>query len=154
LQPGTGTGLGESLTKPNYVGTTDDGSAITIEAEMLEPSTSRPNFIEGEKVATRIETERGGIIDVSAISSEIDLARNNMTLIGDVTIVTSSGIFVETEKLMAKLDVTYAEATSQIDAQSPIGSLTAGSMTLKLKPDGTYVLDFKNGVNLLYEPKG
>jgi len=79
---------------------------------------------------------------------------NIATLSGEVTIVTSSGYRLATERLVARFDALYAEAPGPVAGDAPAGNLTAGRMILSNRTgtDQPHLV-FSNGVKLIYDPR-
>ncbi len=96
---------------------------------------------------SRVElTSDGGMID-----DRNDLAH----LQGDVLITTSEGYQMSTDALTADLEGAWLRSDSKVEMDSPTGRLTAGRMEIRQSDTspGHHVLDFKDGVKLVYTPQ-
>jgi lipopolysaccharide export system protein LptC len=77
-----------------------------------------------------------------------------MQLEGGVTIITSTGYRLATERLAAALDRTHVHTDSAVEAEGPPGRIHAGGMELtEGAVPGSYELVFTGGVKLVYDPQ-
>ncbi len=145
----------ERIGSPNYSGVTQDGAAISIAASNAKPDPENPQRMIASNLVAKIEMPDGGLVDISARDGEIDSAGQIARLEGGVDIQTSSGYRIRTAALTALLDKTDIKSDDQVTAKGPIGTLEAGLMEINQAPDGetNYVLVFKNGVKLVYDPE-
>ena len=83
----------------------------------------------------------------------LDIPDDLATLTGDVIIDTSNGYRIDTGALSSKLSEVLLIAPGAVAAQSPMGDLTAGNMTVK-KPNSAENAQmlFSGGVKLVYTP--
>jgi lipopolysaccharide export system protein LptC len=86
----------------------------------------------------------------------MDDASRQVLLSGGVTLTTSSGYRLETAEVAAKLDRTGLESRTAVVASGPAGEIRADGMVLGQdnRTPGAYVLVFKGGVRLVYQPGG
>ena len=142
------------LTMPTYAGVTADGSALTIAA-----AEARPDSAAGVGTATtiigKLETPDGARVDLQAANGVLNTDEGLMSLGGGVTLTTTSGYFIQTQALLAKLDQTSLSSPGAITASTPMGQLQAGEMSLTQDPKQakSYLLVFKGHVKLLYTPQ-
>ena len=142
------------LTMPTYAGVTADGSALTIAA-----AEARPDSAAGVGTATtiigKLETPDGARVDLQAANGVLNTDEGLMSLGGGVTLTTTSGYFIQTQALLAKLDQTSLSSPGAITASTPMGQLQAGEMSLTQDPKQakSYLLVFKGRVKLLYTPQ-
>lgn len=140
---------------PSYSGVTRDGSAISFEAGAVRPDPNNPRRIAGTTLSAIIETPAGSRIDLTAPEGTIDAQSQIASLRGGVELYTSTGYHVTTSAITAALDQTSLETAGHVAADGPLGELSAGQMILE-QQDGdapSYVLVFKDGVKLIYDPK-
>lgn len=144
----------EQVGAPDYSGMTEDGAALRFTAASMAPRAEDPETLAGQALTGRIETADGATIDLRSDSGEIDLRDSLAELSGAVEIVTSTGYRAETATLIADLEEAHLESAGEVFADGPPGKLTAGKMELTRETEGAgrYVLVFKDGVNLIYEP--
>lgn len=135
-----------------YAGLTSDGTEIRLRAEVARPALDGPAA--AERMQAYLAFARGESVTVTADGGTLDLGDGIAALDGNVVIIASSGVRVDTETLTAWLDDTRAESAGPISATGPMGQLDAGQMVLEADPaaPGSYLLVFKNGVKLVYEP--
>lgn len=142
------------ITAPAYAGMTEDGAALTIAAAEARPGAGGSDAGSALALRAGIEMPDGGHAELMAATGRLDAEARLLRLEGGVEVATSTGYRVTASALTASLDRTEVQSTGALAATSPMGDLTAGSMLLTADADhpGTYLLVFKNGVKLLYEP--
>lgn len=143
------------MTLPTYAGTTSDGAAVTLSADEARPKTESTGA-EASGLRLQLDTPDGGHAELLATGGLMDQAQHQILLSGGVTVTTSSGYVVTTEEVTAKLDRSGLESLTPVKATGPAGELNAGGMFLSQDnqtPDA-YVLVFKGGVRLVYQPGG
>lgn len=140
------------LTRPEYAGTTRDGSALVLHAAQAVPGEG--GALRADRLALRLDTPEGLTATVAAAAGGLDPASGQITLGGGVQIDTSSGYHLTTDHLVAATDQSTLTAPGPVAAQAPMGQITAGSLQL-VRPEGaaTHVLDFTGGVRLIYHPQ-
>lgn len=143
------------MTLPSYAGTTSDGAALRLTAEAAVPgAVDQPAT--ALKVWLELATPDGAVTQLRAAAAVMDTAGGRVLLNGGVTLSSSQGYKIETEEISAKLDRTGLQAPHPITATAPAGQITADGMALT--PDnqtpGHYVMVFKGGIRLVYDPKG
>jgi lipopolysaccharide export system protein LptC len=143
------------MTAPTYAGLTSDGATVTLSAGEARPA--------GEGAPARaaelqldLATPDGARTELVAATATMDHAARMVDLSGGVLVTTSSGYRLETEAVAVKLDRTGLESRTPVVAKGPAGEIRAEGMVLG--PDdrtaGAYVLVFKGGVRLVYQPGG
>lgn len=143
----------QRISDPRYAGMTEDGAAIRIGAASATPDPEEPARLQTEDLSARIETPDGGWLDIAAGQGMLDQGGALARMAGAVHIVSSTGYDMRTEALTARLDATDIESDGAVEAEGPLGRLEAGAMTLRrVGGTGDYVLDFKDGVQLVYTP--
>lgn len=142
----------QQLTAPRFSGTTDDGSAITVEAKSAVPDLTDLRRLTINTVVARIHSLDGPSYGVVADTALYDGVANKLEMKGGVRLSTSTGYRIETEELVTDLAATGLSAPGAVSGRAPAGRLEAGSMVLTSDGD-TQVLVFKNGVKLVYDPK-
>jgi len=143
------------MSAPAYAGTTEDGAGITLSAVSARPAAGE-NDASAEGVAALMETPDGQKIAIAAAAAALDQAAGKLDLTGGVTLETETGYRLETEGLAARLDRTDVSSTAPVTVTAPMGDIRADGFTLTQDPadPGAYLLVFKGGVRLLYQPGG
>ena len=147
------------MTAPSYAGTTADGAALTLTATEARPASDATQAV-AQGLALRLDTPDGGRTDLTAASAVIDDATSRLFLSGGVEIVTSTGYRITTDAMTANLDRSGLESPGPVQATGPAGTLVADKFTLGQdnqtpgQAPGGYLLVFKGGVRLLYQPGG
>lgn len=143
------------MSAPAYAGTTEDGAGITLSAASVRPGAG-DNGASAEGVAAQVETPDGQKIDIAAAAAALDQAAGRLELTGGVTLETALGYRLETEGITATLDRTHVASTAPVAVTAPMGDIRAEGFALTQDPadPGAYLLVFKGGVRLLYQPGG
>jgi len=144
----------QRISAPHYTGVTRDGTAISVSARQATPRDGAPDEATATGLLARLDFAGGTHADIAAAEGRIDTGESLATLAGGVTIDTSDGYHVETQRLRTALDRTSVVTEAPISADSPMGELSAGRMELTDNggENGGYVLVFKEGVKLIYQP--
>lgn len=141
------------MTAPTYAGTTEDGASVTLSADEARPAAEGQP---AQAVGLRLDlaTPDGGTTALVATEARMDDTARQLVLSGGVTVTTSTGYRLETAEVAAKLDRTGLESRGSVRATGPAGEITADGMVLSQdnRAPGEYVLVFKGGVRLVYQP--
>lgn len=141
------------MTAPTYAGTTEDGSALTLSADEARPA-DEGSAAQAARLRLELATPDGGRTELVAAEARMDDTTRQVVLSGGVTLTTSTGYRLETAEVAAKLDRTGLESRAPVKATGPAGEITAAGMVLSQdnRTPGAYVLVFKGGVRLVYQP--
>lgn len=144
----------KGITAPNYSGITRDGAAISVSAKSAKPdSTGNREIITTESFNAEFELPDGAIVTITSETGVINTNSQSARLEGSVRVESSIGYIVKSEQVDASLEDTRFTSTVPISATGPAGKITAGSMEL-VQRNQNYLLVFKDGVKLIYDPKG
>ncbi|MBA4323590.1 MAG: LPS export ABC transporter periplasmic protein LptC [Rhodobacter sp.] len=141
------------MTAPTYAGTTEDGSALTLSADEARPA-AEGSAAQAARLRLELATPDGGRTELVAAEARMDDTTRQVVLSGGVTLTTSTGYRLETAEVAANLDRTGLESRAPVKATGPAGEITAAGMVLSQdnRTPGAYVLVFKGGVRLVYQP--
>jgi lipopolysaccharide export system protein LptC len=137
---------------PSYSGMTKDGAAISFQAESARPETDPEGRVTAERPTARIDLPTGRSIVLVAEQGYVDQKLGIAALDGNVRLESSDGYVIETDMAQARLDATEMESGGPVNGSGPMGNITAGRVILTRIEDGSYVLRFEMGVNLVYRP--
>jgi lipopolysaccharide export system protein LptC len=143
------------MTAPTYAGMTTDGAALSLTAVEARPSAgTAPSTAAGLRL--ELATPDGGKTELLAATAVMDEVARRLVLSGGVTVTTSTGYRLEMAEVEAKLDRSGLESRSPVTATGPAGDLRADRMVLSqdIQTPGAYLLVFKGGVRLVYQPGG
>jgi lipopolysaccharide export system protein LptC len=146
----------QRISSPAFSGVTKDGAALSITAETARPLPDNADGMSAETLKARIETPDGARVDIEAAEAVVDGAASVLTLSGGVVVTTSTDYRIEATGLVTKMDRAEMESEGAVQATGPLGTLDAGQARIA-PADGdasTYLLVFKDGVKLIYVPKG
>lgn len=151
--PDGGAILGEpKLTAPEFAGTTADGAALALSAREVRPGAG--SGVDASLVGAQLDTPDGASVEMQAAVATLDPTGAQFTLSGGVELVTSSRYLIRAEAVAVATDQTRLESLGPVQVDGPVGRITAGGMILTADPkrEGAYLLVFKAGVKLLYQP--
>lgn len=144
------------ISGPSFSGVTKDGAAMSFTAETARPSADSPNRLTAHVMTASIETPDGARVDITAQDALIDGDNSRLELSGGVVMTTSTQYQIETQGLTSQMDEAWLESDGPVTATGPLGTLNAGTVTVgrAVGDTSTYLLVFKGGVKLIYDPKG
>lgn len=142
----------QGVSAPMFGGVTEDGVAISLTADSIRPDADRKRLTADNMVAA-LDLPGGGHIDIESALGSVDSETRVATLSGGARLQSSSGYVVTTDRIDTYLSDSRLVAETEVVATGPLGDLTAGSMELS-RPNSAegYLLVFKNGVRLVYQP--
>lgn len=145
----------QRIDNPRFSSVTKDGAAISFSARSAVPDREKTNVFSADILTAIIEMPEGGSVNIDAAKALIDGSSNLVDLSGGVTLVTSTDYEIATDGMVTALDVTFAKTNGPVEAQGPLGKISAGMVELERQANDppAYLLVFKNGVKLVYEPQ-
>lgn len=136
------------MTAPRYAGVTPDGAAITLRSDVVRNDQAQAS---ADALRMTWRAEDGLAADVTA--PEVSVGDDQIRLSGGVRMTTSTGWAITTSQLDSATDKATIAAPEDVRAFAPFGELSAGAMELTRKTgDDDHVLNFTNGVRLIYQP--
>lgn len=150
---GDGETPNERVTRPEYVGLTEDAATVTIKADIVRPVGGNAQILDAENVDGVTQSGDGREVFATAPSARVDLPSDVAEFFGQVDVQTSDGFHMITQGLTTRLDVTRTEGGGPVQGFAPFGTLDAGGMLYTAKPGGQSLLVFNGGVKLIYEPQ-
>ncbi len=141
----------ERVVQPSFAGASEAGDLIALTAETAMPI--EDSRVQALMATARIDLVSGTQITFEAERATLDQPTEDATLTGGVRITASTGYEIETDALTASMTEIHAESGGPISARGPLGTFTAGHMSLTTgdAPDTAYLV-FTQGVKLVYEP--
>jgi lipopolysaccharide export system protein LptC len=141
------------LTQPEYAGMTADGAALAIKAAEARPGVAgSARAGEAKALQATLELPLGGTAEMQAGAGTLDSAHGAALLTDGVTLTTSTGYRMSMPGATMALKVTDVTSHGAVLASGPMGRVEAGAMHLAQDAAGYYILDFKDGVRLIYLP--
>lgn len=138
------------MTDAGFASVTEDGAALTISAAEAKPTTEGGQM---RLVQGKLDTPDGQQIELVAGTAKLITAQKQIELLEGAEFRSTSGFFLTSEGLGIATDRTLIESRGKVQAQGPIGQLTADNMVLSQgSQDGPYLLVFNGQVRLLYQP--
>ena len=145
----------QGMSQPTFGGVTSEGVEIQLTALEVRPDPEVRSRLNGRSLKADLKIPDRGSIMIRSPDGSVDADTGVASLTGGALLQSSTGYRVETEAITASLKEATARADSEVKATGPVGRLTAGAMELMRQHDdnASYLLVFKNGVRLIYEPK-
>ena len=145
----------QGMTRPTFGGITENGVQIALSAESVRPGIDRHSELTGDTLAAELLIPGKGEIVIESPVGRIDAESGIATLSGGSLLESSTGYRLETEEIVTSYREATVRADQEVRASGPAGTLVAGGMELQRQPgdDPAYLLVFKNGVRLVYEPQ-
>lgn len=145
--------LTEQIGGPFYAGTTENGQGLTLAARQARFSNPESSGMIADDLRAIIDVRDGNRIVIDATLGQMEEG-DRLLLRDGVTLESSSGYTVRTEGLNAEIDRVAIESTSNVEADGPGLTLSAGK--LRVEEDETtrdIQLLFTDGVKLIYIPQ-
>ncbi|PTQ69757.1 LPS export ABC transporter periplasmic protein LptC [Celeribacter persicus] len=143
----------QRIEAPSFATVTRDGAELEISADIVRPDLSTPDVVNSTIVHGALRMPGNGSVTLKADDGVIDGPAQIAELSGHVEIETSTGYTITSDRVATLLDVSKIESPGTVEADGPAGELTAGAMEISQDPDtNAYLLVFKNGVKLIYQP--
>lgn len=140
----------DRLRDPAYAGVTRDGSALSVAADQARPDGTGRGRAEG--LVALIEMPNGARLEMAAGAGAVDNEARIARLEDGVELHASTGYDLWTDAVTAHFEQTLVESDGRVTADGPPGRIVAGRMVLRQDAAGRYLLDFTDGVRLLYFP--
>lgn len=140
---------------PEFSGMTEDGTVVSMAAEVARPDQNNPGRMTAEGVDARFEVPDGSLVEAVAGAAAVDSGAKEIALTDGVEITTSTGYRITSKGLTATLSQTSLITQGHVTAEGPPGRIEAGQASLYQSTDNpnAYVLVFIDGVKLIYDPK-
>ena len=145
----------QGMTRPIFGGVTAEGVEIAVSAAHVRPGPDRRTLLSGATLDADLVFPGRGEIRIESPEGIIDADSGKAILQGGAFLESSTGYRIETESIVTSYREAMARADQEVRITGPAGDITAGSMELRRQTDdgSGYLLVFKEGVRLLYDPK-
>ena len=144
----------QGATNPSFAGVTSGGDEVMLEALRARPDLSDPEHLIADEVKAEIRLQDGTIVDITSDHADMHQSDFTASLDGNVTVETTTGYLIRTDRLNTRFDVLHAETPGAVEASGPPGDITAGKMLLTSNEEsGDAELVFTDGVKLVYTPQ-
>lgn len=145
----------QGMTKPVFGGVTSGGVQIALSASAVRPGEGESGRLTGTTLNAQLDIPERGSITIQSPEGIIDTETSQAILQGGAILESTSGYTVRTDRIVTSYAEASAETGGEVRATGPAGRLTAGRMVLtQQQGDGAgYLLVFKDGVKLVYEPQ-
>ncbi|SDF44692.1 lipopolysaccharide export system protein LptC [Celeribacter baekdonensis] len=138
---------------PAFATVTKDGAQLELSADQVRPDLSTQDVVNSSAIRGALRIPGNGSVTLQANDGVIDGSGKIAELSGQVQIKTSTGYTIHSDRIATMLDVSNIESPGTVTADGPTGHLTAGAMQISHdEGTDTYLLVFKDGVKLVYQP--
>ncbi|MEO9648398.1 MAG: hypothetical protein ABJ360_25825 [Roseobacter sp.] len=146
--------ISQQVTGPYFSSTSANGDEIVFIADTVTTPNGQVGYNQAENIDIKVDTVNGTHLDVTALKADVNIAKDQTILTGDVEIIASNGYVMRSDLLELRMSRIEMTSPDTVTATTPVGNLEAGSMRL-FTPEGALSshLLFTNGVKLLYTPK-
>lgn len=142
----------QGVSGPTFGGVIEDGTAISLSAVSVRPDASRKS-LRAERMTAELDLSGGGHVAIESAVGTVSSETQEAILDGGARLESSTGYVVVTERLVTSVAEGRVTADSAVTATGPAGKIDAGAMELSRRESAEgYLLVFKNGVRLLYQP--
>ena len=144
----------QQVTGPYFSGTSVAGDQIAFVAETVTTPNGETGRNRAEKIDLTVDLASGTRMTVKANQAELDIARDQTELTGDVEISTSTGYVLQSELLQLHMSELEMISPDAVTGLTPVGDIEAGMMRV-FTPEGQSesVMLFTGGVKLIYQNK-
>lgn len=145
----------QGVTRPTFGAVSEDGIEISLSAAAIRPGAKQRDRLTSTDMIAQLKWPDNAQIDIISPEGIVDVSDGEAILQGGAVLKSSNGYIVSTERIIANLNEANVASEGSITAEGPAGSITAGRMELtrQTNADGKYLLVFKDGVRLLYQPE-
>lgn len=144
---------GQQIVGPNYSTVTEDGSALTLAARDVAPDDAAGDGMAVSELIATVEYPNGTRLDLSSDAGTLDTGTGLARLTGGVALRSSVGYRLEGDAFDIARDSGRIVSDGPVAGSGPAGNLTAGTLMVERR-NGEHVLNFTDGVKLLYQPPG
>lgn len=144
---GVAIGSGLEVTKPRFLGETEDGETFQVTADSAQPDGPDPDKIKLQGVKGDVGLPEGRSLNASAKDGLFKPKERWLRLEGGVIAETSDGYAISSETIDFDLETRSGETQSTVRLKGPMGELTADRM--KAQFDGDFVATFSGGVKIV-----
>lgn len=147
-------GSGLQISNPVFSGSSRNDDQFRFQAELVVPDAVPPTRARITALSGAVTSTDGSRLELESSAASLDIGAQTLVLDGEVTIASSDGYRIETDRLDVDLGSGGLESRQPIEATGPLGRIESGSFTLAPALDGAddrrFV--FGNGVRVLYDP--
>jgi len=147
-------GSGLRISDATFSGTTRSEDNFRFTAAEVVPDAAPPSRAGISALSGVIDFTGGPSVEVTARSGDLDIAGQLLELSGEVTIETSDGYHMQSERMSVDLRGGTLDAGEPVLAEGPLGRIEA--RTLRVTPatgDGeARRFSFGSGVRVVYDP--
>lgn len=142
----------QRVSQPRFAGVLGDGQEIILIADAVSADADQTDRIRAQDIEGRMDLGPEDFITVVASLADIDMASQLATLSDGVTLQSSLGYQIVSERMLLALDVFNLHAPTHIHVTGPGLDLTSDTMQMS-GADGQTIVRFNGSVRVLYQPQ-
>ncbi len=142
----------QRVSQPRFAGVLADGQEVVLIADAVATAAGRTDRIQAQSLEGRVDLSDVDFFTVEARLGDIDIAGQLVTLSDGVTLQSSLGYQIVSDRMLMALDTFDLRAPTPIHITGPGLDLTANTMHMS-GPDGRTIVRFNGAVRVLYVPQ-
>ncbi len=142
----------QRVSQPRFAGVLADGQEIILTADTVTTAADQTDRIRAQSIEGRVDLSSDDFLTVEARFGDIDMTSQLATLSDGVTVQSSLGYQIVSERMLVALDVFNLRAPTPIHITGPGLDLTSDTMQVS-GPDGQTIVRFNGSVRVLYQPQ-
>lgn len=135
------------MERPRYAGRTSDGRPYTVEAAAAEIDPTKPDRIQLDRLAARVDTSSRGL-ELAAPNGTYHRVHEELDLAGGIELLTSDGYRFQTESARVLLQDGRVVGQQPIAGGGPAGTLEANQFEIR---NGGDVMRFEGRVKVMLQ---
>lgn len=144
----------QQLSQPYFSGTTDAGDRITLSASAIKPDLKNPGSLMAENILTSLSDQTGQTITFAGQRGVYHDKAKQIDMTSGVQILTEDGYQLSAATLSMSFEHSSLIADGPIQGTGPHGILEAGRLEVtRENPQAGFLIVFKNGVKVVYDPQ-
>lgn len=144
----------QQLSQPYFSGTTEAGDLITLSATAIKPDLKNPGSLMAENILTSLSDQAGQTITFAGQRGVYHDKAKQIDMMSGVQILTEDGYQLSAATLSMSFERASLIADGPIQGTGPQGILEAGRLEVtRENPQAGFLIVFKNGVKVVYDPQ-
>jgi len=141
---------GSFIKNPQIEGQTTKGEPFFLKAEEVRPRDGNASLLDVTGLNGAFSFESGGAVKIDATEALIDMQAQTVLFESGGHIETSDGNIAEFSTMLVNLNTGDLGGT-KIEANGPLGQISADRFRIESNADENHVLWFENNVRMLYD---
>lgn len=144
----------QQLSQPYFSGTTKSGESISLSASAIRPDPEQSGRVLASNVLTTLSQKQGQRFTMAGQEGSYRDKTKVLELSQGVQIVSDAGYQFSASDMVLNVETTEMVAQGPIQGTGPQGVIEAGQLEVSREnPQSGFVIIFKDGVKLIYNPQ-